>query len=164
MADSKISALTALTATTDDDLLVVVDSTDPATATGMDKKMTVLNFLTPVYQAVTDAIATAEAYTDAAPTLKTVAGTAYTFTLTDAGNTLLELTTNLASTLTIPTNGSVAFPTPSFIDIVNVGSGTATIDDSLVNPLQGAVSTIHPNGNVSIYSRGTATWRVLGGA
>ncbi len=162
MADSKISALAALTAATDDDLLLIVDSTDPTTATGMDKNITVLDFMQPVYDAISAAQDAAEAYTDAPLTRNTISTTPYTFVLGDAGNVMVETTSGSAQTLVIPTNASVAFPIGSMIEVTRTGAGLTTIDGSAVT-LQGSISTIDQYGNVALYKKATDTWIVLGG-
>ncbi len=168
MADSKISALGALASTTDDDLLLVVDSTDPATATGMDKKMTVLNFLAPVSQAISDAIDTAEAYTDAPLTFNPISTTPYTFVSGDAGNVMVQTTMGTDQVLKIPTNASVPLPNGSLIAVTRTGAGLTTIDDSLIvaagGALQGSITTVDQYGNVAILKLGTNTWLVLGGS
>lgn len=66
-------------------------------------------------------------------------GTTYTLVIGDAGK---AVTFNNASavTLTIPTNSSVAFPTGTRIDLIQLGAGQVTVGGS----------------GVTIYSKGSA--------
>ena len=51
----------------------------------------------------------------------------YTLVLTDAGKTIAKASGGAGETITIPENGSVAFPIGTQIDIVNDGGGDLTI-------------------------------------
>lgn len=50
----------------------------------------------------------------------------YTLALTDAGD-LVTISSTGATTITVPTNGSVAFPTNTLIYLANINTGTATV-------------------------------------
>jgi hypothetical protein len=54
-------------------------------------------------------------------------GTTYTLALSDAGK-LLTLTNAATITLTVPDEATVAFPTGSRVDIVQLGAGQVEID------------------------------------
>lgn len=51
----------------------------------------------------------------------------YTLVLTDAGKTIYKASGGAGETITIPANGTVAFPVGTVIRIVNNGGGTLTI-------------------------------------
>ena len=53
-------------------------------------------------------------------------GTTYTFVLADANNELITADNASAQTYTIPTNASVAFPTGSQINVIQIGAGQIT--------------------------------------
>ena len=54
-------------------------------------------------------------------------GTTYTLVLADADNKLVTLSNAAAITVTIPLNSSVAFPTGSQINLIQIGAGQVTI-------------------------------------
>ena len=54
-------------------------------------------------------------------------GTTYTLALTDQYQTLVTRSNASASTMTIPTNASVAFPVGTVITVLNKGAGAVTI-------------------------------------
>lgn len=60
-------------------------------------------------------------------TLNAQTGTTYTFVLTDNRNKLVTASNASAQTYTIPLNSSVAFPTGSSINIIQIGVGQVTI-------------------------------------
>lgn len=51
----------------------------------------------------------------------------YTLVLTDAGKTIYKAAGGAGETITIPANGSVAFPVGTIVRVVNNGGGTLTI-------------------------------------
>ena len=63
----------------------------------------------------------------AAYTLNDQTGTTYTPVLTDQYQVLITRFNASASTLTIPTNASVAFPVGTVITVLNKGAGAVTI-------------------------------------
>lgn len=60
-------------------------------------------------------------------TLNDQTGTTYTPVLTDQYQVLVTRSNASASTLTIPTNASVAFPVGTVITVLNKGAGAVTI-------------------------------------
>lgn len=60
-------------------------------------------------------------------TLNDQTGTTYTPVLTDQYQVLITRSNAGASTLTIPTNASVAFPVGTVITVLNKGAGAVTI-------------------------------------
>ena len=54
-------------------------------------------------------------------------GTTYTLVLTDANNTMVELTNTSAITVTVPLNSSVAFPVGSQVHLLQTNSGQVTV-------------------------------------
>lgn len=60
-------------------------------------------------------------------TLNDQTGTSYTPVLTDQYQVLITRSNASASTLTIPTNASVAFPVGTAITVLNKGAGAVTI-------------------------------------
>jgi hypothetical protein len=91
-------------------------------------------------------------------------GTTYTLALTDA-YTMVDMTSGSPNTLTVPDNGTVAFPIGSQITIVNSGVGQTTV-------AAGAGVTIGSvNGKLKLASRysaatltkvATNTWYLIG--
>ena len=63
-------------------------------------------------------------------TLNDQTGTSYTPVLTDQYQVLITRSNASASTLTIPTNASVAFPVGTVITVLNKGAGAVTISGS----------------------------------
>jgi len=60
-------------------------------------------------------------------TLNDQTGTTYTPVLTDQYQVLVTRSNAAASTMTIPTNASVAFPVGTVITVLNKGAGAVTI-------------------------------------
>jgi len=60
-------------------------------------------------------------------TLNDQTGTSYTPVLTDQYQVLVTRSNASASTMTIPTNASVAFPVGTVITVLNKGAGAVTI-------------------------------------
>lgn len=80
------------------------------------------------FPASTGDILTAAAFNGlVAFTLNDQTGTSYTPVLTDQYQVLITRSNASASTLTIPTNASVAFPVGTVITVLNKGAGTCTI-------------------------------------
>jgi hypothetical protein len=91
-------------------------------------------------------------------------GTTYTIALTDANNTLVELSNASAITLTIPTNATTAFPIGCQVNILQTGAGQVTV---------AGASGVTVNGTpglklraqwaaASLVKRDTNTWVVIG--
>lgn len=90
--------------------------------------------------------------------------TSYTLVLTDA-NSIVELNSSSANTLTIPTNATVAFPTATRIDIVQIGTGQTTITPAagvVIRSVTGAVKLFAQYSGASLYKRDTNEWVLTG--
>ena len=101
-------------------------------------------------------------------TLNAQTGTTYTLVLTDNRNKLITANNSSAQTYTIPLNSSVAFPTGSVINIIQIGTGQVTIQGAsgVTVASTGAVSTA-PKLRVrysaaSLIKVGTDSWYVIG--
>ena len=101
-------------------------------------------------------------------TLNAQTGTTYTLVLTDNRNKLITASNAAAQTYTIPLNSSVAFPTGSVINIIQIGTGQVTIQGAsgVTVASTGAVSTA-PKLRVrysaaSLIKVGTDSWYVVG--
>lgn len=78
-------------------------------------------------------------------TLNDQTSTSYTLALTDQYQVLVTRSNASASTLTIPTNASVAFPVGTVITVLNKGTGAVTISgDSGVTVLSAGASAASP--------------------
>jgi hypothetical protein len=90
-------------------------------------------------------------------------GTAYTLALTDAGK-LVELSNASPITLTVPTNGTVAFATGTQIDLLQTGAGQVTVAGAGVT-LQSESSKLKLKGQyaaATLIKRSTDTWVLIG--
>jgi hypothetical protein len=101
-------------------------------------------------------------------TLNAQTGTTYTFVLTDNRNKLVTASNAAAQTYTIPLNSSVAFPTGSIINIIQIGAGQVTIQGAggVTVASTGATATA-PKLRVqysaaSLIKVGTDSWYVVG--
>lgn len=101
-------------------------------------------------------------------TLNAQTGTTYTFVLTDNRNKLVTASNAAAQTYTIPLNSSVAFPTGSIINIIQIGAGQVTIQGAsgVTVASTGATATA-PKLRVqysaaSLIKVATDTWYVIG--
>ena len=84
------------------------------------------------FPAVTGDILTAAAYNGLVNfTLNDQTGTSYTPVLADQYQVLVTRSNASASTLTIPTNASVAFPVGTVITVLNKGAGAVTISGAV---------------------------------
>ena len=115
------------------------------------------------------AFTTAPAATaSSARTINAQTGTTYTFALTDGSNNgnnpLVTFGSSSATTVTVPTNASVAFPVGTQIDCIQQGSGAVTF-----SPASGV--TINSNGGlvigaqyvgVSLIQTAANTWTIVG--
>ena len=167
MADSKLTALTALAAVAAGDILYSVD--DPS-GTPLSKKLDV--DVLDTYLSATTKTLTNKTLTD--PKINQAIGTntstTYTFVLTD-NNKFITSNNGSAQTLSIPTNASVAFPVGARIDVAWItGAGQPTI--TAVTPgtttilSTGATSTSPKlravNSVASAVKIATDTWLVTG--
>lgn len=145
MADVKISQLVAVTAVTDDDLLVVVDAPGGTPAT---RKVTAVN-----------------ARTYFAATVPSSAQTAsYTLVLADAGKAV-TMTVATANTLTVPPASSVAFPVGTVVGVEQLGAGTTTVTAGAGVTLRSRGSLLALAGQYAVASArylGSDVWIVTG--
>lgn len=101
-------------------------------------------------------------------TLNAQTGTTYTFVLTDNRNKLVTANNSSAQTYTIPLNSSVAFPTGSIINIIQIGTGQVTIQGAsgVTVASTGATSTAPKlrarYSAASMIKVGTDSWYVVG--
>jgi hypothetical protein len=95
---------------------------------------------------------------------------AYTLALTDQGDILLASNGATAATISVPTNGSVAFPTGTQITIIQTGSGQITIQAATPATTTiastGATSTAPKlraqNSSCTLIKTNTDAWYVVG--
>lgn len=101
-------------------------------------------------------------------TLNAQTGTTYTFVLTDNRNKLVTASNAAAQTYTIPLNSSVAFPTGSIINIIQIGAGQVTIQGAsgVTVASTGAAATAPKlraqYSAASLIKVGTDSWYVVG--
>lgn len=101
-------------------------------------------------------------------TLNAQTGTTYTFVLTDNRNKLVTASNASAQTYTIPLNSSVAFPTGSVINVIQIGAGQVTIQGAsgVTVASTGGTSTAPKlraqYSAASLVKVGTDSWYVIG--
>ncbi len=100
-------------------------------------------------------------------TLNDQTGTSYTPVLADQYQVLITRSNASASTLTIPTNASVAFPVGTVITVLNKGAGAVTISGaSGVTVLSAGATAASPVLNQSkscvLMQVSANTWYVVG--
>ena len=121
------------------------------------------------YPAANGDILTAAMYNGlVAYTINAQTGTSYTPVLTDQYQVLITRSNAGASTLTIPTNASVAFATGTVITVLNIGAGVVTISGAggVTVASAGAVSaspTLAQYKSAALIKTATDTWYVVGG-
>ncbi len=84
--------------------------------------------------------------------------------LTDAGKTI-EMSSGSATTLTVPLNSSVAFPTGSQILVVRGGTGAVGITGAsgvTINSAQSYKNLNYQNSGATILKAGTDSWYLFG--
>ena len=81
----------------------------------------------------------------------------YTGVLTDAGKTI-TMTNASANTFTIPANASVAYPTGTRINVLNLGAGACTVTAGAGVTIAGTVAALAINGAASVIKTATNTW------
>lgn len=103
-------------------------------------------------------------------TLNAQTGTTYTAVSTDQYSKLITQSNASASTISIPTNATTAYPIGTVLNIINIGAGICTI-----NAVTSGTTTILSAGAVpaaptlaqykaaSCIKTGTDTWYVIGG-
>lgn len=100
-------------------------------------------------------------------TINAQTGTSYTPVLTDQYQVLITRSNASASTLTIPTNASVAFATGTVITVLNIGAGVVTISGAggvtvLSAGATAASPTLAQYKSAALIKTGTDTWYVVG--
>lgn len=100
-------------------------------------------------------------------TLNDQTGTSYTPVLADQYQVLITRSNASASTLTIPTNASVAFPVGTVITVLNKGAGAVTISGaSGVTVLSAGATAASPVLNqyksAALMQVAANTWYVVG--
>lgn len=96
--------------------------------------------------------------------INTQSGTSYTLVLGDAGK-LVEMNNASANTVTVPPNGSVAFPTGTIINLSSIGTGQTTIVAGSGVTLRSYGSKLKLTGQYSqaaLIKRATNEWAVAG--
>jgi len=101
-------------------------------------------------------------------TLNDQTGTSYTPVLTDQYQVLITRSNSSSSTLTIPTNASVAFPVGTVITVLNKGAGVVTISGSggvtvLSAGATAASPTLAQYKSAALMQVAANTWYVVGG-
>ena len=84
----------------------------------------------------------------------------YTGVLTDAGKTV-TMTVATSNTFTVPLNATVAYPTGTRINILNLGAGACTVTATGGVTISGTISALATNDLASIIKTGTNTWSYL---
>lgn len=100
-------------------------------------------------------------------TINAQTGTSYTPVLTDQYQVLITRSNAGASTLTIPTNASVAFATGTVITVLNIGAGVVTISGAggvtvLSAGATAASPTLAQYKSCALIKTGTDAWYVVG--
>lgn len=91
-------------------------------------------------------------------------GTTYTLVLSDANNTMVELSNAAAITLTVPLNSSVAWPVGSQINLLQTGAGQVTVVGAAgvtVNATPGLKLRAQYSG-ATLIKRATDGWVLVG--
>jgi hypothetical protein len=120
------------------------------------------------FPAITGDILTAAAYNGlVAFTLNDQTGTSYTPVLADQYQVLITRSNASASTLTIPTNASVAFPVGTVITVLNKGAGVVTISGAggvtvLSAGATAASPTLSQYRSCALMQVAANTWYVVG--
>lgn len=81
----------------------------------------------------------------------------YTGVLTDAGKTV-TMTNAGATTFTVPADASVAYPTGTRINILNLGAGACTPTAGAGVTISGTITALATNGSASVIKTATDTW------
>ncbi len=84
----------------------------------------------------------------------------YTGVLTDAGKTV-TMTNASANTFTVPANSSVAYPTGTRINILNLGAGACTPTAGAGVTISGTISALATNQGAAVVKTATNTWSYL---
>jgi hypothetical protein len=148
------------------------DSAKPvstATQTALDLKAPLAN---PTFTGTVTVAASGVAFTDGAqtregvPSRTTIVPKVDSYTLSSLGerDSLIEINKATATTLTIPTNATIAWPIGTSIDVLQTGAGQVTIAGAAgvtVNGTPGLKLRAQWSG-VTLFKRATDTWVVYG--
>jgi len=103
-------------------------------------------------------------------TLNAQTGTSYTTVANDQYSKLITQSNAAASTISIPTNATTAFPIGTVINVINIGAGICTIDavtsgttTILSAGAVPAAPTLAQYKAASCIKTGTDEWYVIGG-
>jgi hypothetical protein len=105
---------------------------------------------------------------DVTLTINPQTGTTYTFSATDAINSLVSASNAAAQTYTLPLNSVTAIPTGSVINLIQVGAGQVTLQGAagVTVASTGATSATPKlratNSALSAIKVGTDSWYVIG--
>jgi hypothetical protein len=97
-------------------------------------------------------------------TINAQTGTTYTLALADA-NQMVTLSNASGITLTVPANGTIAFPTNTEIDLVQLGAGQVTVAAAggvTINSYQSKLSIAGQYAGATLKKTGTNTWLLIG--
>lgn len=101
----------------------------------------------------------------AEPGVNPQTGTSYTLALTDKGG-VVTMSNSSANTVTIPANASVAFPTNTIINILQIGTGVTSVEGDTGVTLNGVSAGSGDFSNqfqgVSLLKTATNTWIASG--
>ena len=81
----------------------------------------------------------------------------YTGVLTDAGKTV-TMTVATSNTFTVPLNATVAYPTGTRINILNLGAGACTVTATGGVTISGTISALATNSSAAVIKTATNTW------
>ncbi len=98
-------------------------------------------------------------------TINTQAGTAYTLALTDIGDVIELTNAGGAVVVTVPANGTIAFPVGSEIDVYRQNTSTVTFTAEVgatIVSRGGALTIPTRYGRVTLHKRATNTWLLSG--
>lgn len=84
----------------------------------------------------------------------------YVGVLTDAGKTV-TMTVATSNTFTVPLNATVAYPTGTRINILNLGAGACTVTATGGVTISGTIAALAQNGAAAIVKTATNTWSYL---
>ena len=84
----------------------------------------------------------------------------YTGVLTDAGKTV-TMTVATSNTFTVPLNATVAYPTGTRINILNLGAGACTVTATGGVTISGTITALATNQFAELIKTGTNTWSYM---
>ena len=84
----------------------------------------------------------------------------YTGVLTDAGKTV-TMTVATSNTFTVPLNATVAYPTGTRINILNLGAGACTVTATGGVTINGTITALATNQFAELIKTGTNTWSYM---